>query len=100
MTVLPHPFTHWKTAATGLSRVARSLSVVALLAGGFQAPLVEAGPPLEFIDVHVHLVGGRGGSADYDGAVRSALEQMSRSGIRTAIVMPPPQIASQNWYDY
>ena len=100
MTVPPNPFAHWKTAATGLSRIARSLSVVALLAGGFQAPPAEAGPPLEFIDVHVHLVGGRGGSADYDGAVRSALEQMGRSGIRTAIVMPPPQIASQNWYDY
>jgi hypothetical protein len=59
--------------------------VVALLAGGFQAPLVEAGSPLEFIDVHVHLVGGRGGSADYD-EVKRSFSQKAKEIIRAGAV--------------
>lgn len=47
---------------------------------------------LEWIDVHVHLLGGRGTRQDYGGAVRTALSIMDQTGIRKMVVMPPPQI--------
>ncbi|MDP6855081.1 MAG: amidohydrolase family protein [Arenicellales bacterium] len=53
-----------------------------------------------FIDVHVHLAAGRGSNADYHGAVEEALKHMDRFGIRTAIILPPPQVGENNWYDY
>ena len=55
---------------------------------------------IDFIDVHVHLVGGRGDNVDYEGAVDTALEVMNRIGIEKAIIMSPPQIPSVDGYDY
>ena len=56
---------------------------------GGQTDIVER---LQWIDVHVHLVGGRGERLrDYDGAVKEALRAMDEAGIRMCIVMPPPQ---------
>lgn len=49
------------------------------------------GGELQVIDAHSHLNGKMpGGSADYDGAVKSALERMDKLGIAKTIVMPPP----------
>lgn len=55
---------------------------------------------LDWIDVHVHLVGGRGSRQDYQGAVRAALAAMDEAGIRTVVVMPPPQAPGMPLYDY
>jgi predicted TIM-barrel fold metal-dependent hydrolase len=47
---------------------------------------------IEWVDVHVHLVGGRRGRVhDYGGAARVALKAMDEAGIRMSVVMPPPQ---------
>jgi predicted TIM-barrel fold metal-dependent hydrolase len=56
--------------------------------------------PIAWIDVHVHLVGGRGAEADYGGAAEVAVREMDRFGIATAVVMPPPQVDSQSPYDH
>jgi hypothetical protein len=48
--------------------------------------------PVEWIDVHVHLVGGRGGTQAYEQALGSALDAVEGTGIRKMIVMPPPQL--------
>jgi predicted TIM-barrel fold metal-dependent hydrolase len=56
--------------------------------------------PAPWIDVHLHLVAGRGGQDDYGGAVDTAVREMDRFGIAMAIVMPPPQVDSQSPYDY
>ena len=53
-----------------------------------------------FIDVHVHLIGGRGNNEDYVGAINEAIGHMDRLGIWKAIILPPPQVVSQDWYDY
>lgn len=56
---------------------------------------------LEWTDVHVHLVGGRGQQQDYAGAVNVALEVMVETGIKKMVVMPPPQVfGSPPPYDY
>ena len=52
------------------------------------------------IDVHVHLLGRRGPSRDFSGAVEAAIQEMDRFGIRKAIILPPPQIDAQDVYDY
>jgi hypothetical protein len=63
----------------------------------------QAPPPAEarmsWIDVHLHLIGGRGARADWDGAADTAIREMDRFGITTAIVMPPPQVDAQQPYD-
>ena len=46
---------------------------------------------ITWIDVHVHLVGGRGKNEDYGGAARAALAIMQEAGLRKLVVMPPPQ---------
>jgi len=48
-----------------------------------------AGGRIEWIDVHVHLVGGSGG---YESALRLALNAMDETAIRRMIIMPPPQV--------
>lgn len=55
-----------------------------------------------FVDVHEHLFGELGGGRkDYDGSVRIALKEMNRLGIKTAILLPPPQTTGQpGLYDY
>lgn len=50
---------------------------------------------LPWVDAHLHLVAGRGGSEDWAGAVEAAVRTMDRFGIATAIVLPPPQVDSQ-----
>lgn len=54
---------------------------------------------IEWIDVHVHLVGGR--MRDYAGAAQVALKAMDEAGVRTSFVMPPPQPPGHpGLYDY
>ena len=55
--------------------------------------------PAPWVDVHLHLIGGRGPQADYVGAADEAIREMDRFGITTAIVLPPPQVDSQQTYD-
>lgn len=38
-------------------------------------------PPVPWIDVHLHLIGGRERSPDYAGAVDTAIREMDRFGI-------------------
>lgn len=47
---------------------------------------------IPWIDTHVHLIGDRGPSMDYRGAVAAALAVMEESGIQKMILMPPPQV--------
>jgi hypothetical protein len=60
----------------------------------------EPPPAVRWIDAHVHLVGGRGANTDFPGAVDAAVREMDRFGIAFAIVMPTPQVESQQAYDY
>lgn len=62
-----------------------------------QGPPIQA--PVPWVDVHLHLVGGRERSPDFAGAVEAAIREMDRFGIARAIVLPPPQIDSQPVYD-
>jgi len=50
------------------------------------------GGRLEWIDVHTHLVVGRGGWQDFAGAVEGALAAMQEAAIRKMVLMPPPQV--------
>ena len=68
-------------AAFGLASV---LAVAALPAGE------KSGAPIEWIDVHVHPIGGRL-SPDFYGAVASAVSTMQEAGIRHMVLMSPPQ---------
>jgi hypothetical protein len=56
--------------------------------------------PVAWIDVHMHLIGGRGATADYAGAADAAVREMDQFGIAMAVVMPPPQVDSQSTYDH
>lgn len=56
---------------------------------------------LKWVDVHAHLVGGKGVASDYKGAVRAALSEMNKAGIWRSIIMPPPQVHGQfSKHDY
>lgn len=56
---------------------------------------------IEWIDVHVHLIGGRGPFQDYEGAVQAAVAAMDEAGIKKVVVMPPPQVSGSPLpYDY
>ena len=61
--------------------------------------LPPAQAPVPWIDVHLHLVAGRGPQQDYPGAVDATVREMDRFGIAIAIVMPPPQVDTQPVYD-
>ena len=70
-----------------------------LMLAGCVGPAQDATAPpggraasLEWIDVHMHLVAGRGPSADYPAAVSAALAVMDEAGIARAVVLPPPQV--------
>lgn len=64
-------------------------------------PSIPVPAPPPWIDVHMHLVAGRGPGADYAGAVDIALRELDRFGIATAIILPPPQVDSlPATYDY
>lgn len=62
---------------------------------------VNVANPL-FIDTHVHLLGGMpGGTSDYEGAAKVALQEMSASNVVRSLVMPPPFPAGHaTLYDY
>lgn len=45
-----------------------------------------------WVDVHVHPVGGRTGSADYEGAVEAMAKIMDEAGIGKMVILPPPQV--------
>jgi len=56
---------------------------------------------IEWIDVHTHLIAGRGSQQDYEGAVEAAFAAMEEAGIRKMILMPPPQPdGNPRNYDY
>jgi hypothetical protein len=48
--------------------------------------------PIQWIDVHVHPIGGRGRYTDYDSAVKAAVSAMEEAGIAKMVLMPPPQV--------
>src|SRR3970040_1751985 len=83
-------------------RALLALTILGMAAPGFsflstpgQAQTSAAPPRIEWIDVHVHLIGGRGAWRDYEGAVSAALAVMDEAGIRKMVVMPPPQASTQ-----
>jgi hypothetical protein len=89
--------------STKIFKVVRALFVLGLLQGPLEAGVAQAQTSkqaFKFIDVHSHLVGGRGMHEDYDGAMFEAINIMDRFGIRRAFILPPPQITSQDWYDF
>ncbi|MEK7835058.1 MAG: hypothetical protein AAB298_02775, partial [Pseudomonadota bacterium] len=54
---------------------------------------------MPWVDVHMHLIGGRGQQQDFAGAVDAAIHEMERFGIAMAIVLAPPQVDQQPVYD-
>ena len=65
----------------------------------------SAASRIEWIDVHVHLLGGGGPrGADYPGAVRAAIAAMDEAGIKKSVVLPPPQVSGGrlpfDWKDF
>ena len=58
----------------------------------FDAVKAQARSGVEFIDVHVHLIGGRGSNEDYEGATNKAIGHMDRLGIRKAIIELLPKV--------
>lgn len=76
----------------GLALVAVLLDCSSPMGTG-TAPLAGGPDRLGWVDVHVHLVGGRGPHGqDYPGAVQAALAVIDQAGIRKVVVMPPPQV--------
>lgn len=78
------------------------LCMVWLAAGVFVLPTYAQQPArasAPWVDVHLHLIGGRGQKQDFAGAVDAAIDEMDRFGIAMAIVLPPPQIDQQPVYD-
>lgn len=91
-------FSHARSTKA-VRRVLLSLALVGILSltsspfvkDGATQP-TSAGRRLEWIDVHVHLIGGKGKWQDYTDAMRAALAVMDEAGIRMVVVMPPPQV--------
>jgi hypothetical protein len=74
----------------------RAWALAALIACGQAVAQIPA-----LIDVHAHLVGRGGNVEDYPGAVRAAVSAMNDSGIRVAVIMPPPQTPDiRQQYDF
>ncbi|MBI3637201.1 MAG: amidohydrolase family protein [Candidatus Rokubacteria bacterium] len=61
--------------------------------------MVPHPPQAPWIDVHMHLVAGRGSQQDFPGAVAAALGEMDRFGIAVALILPTPQVDTQQTYD-
>jgi hypothetical protein len=63
-------------------------------------PPMGGGPPVtlgfQWIDAHVHLVGDRSG---LQGAVAAAVAAMDDAGIRTMVIMSPPNISGGRLWD-
>ena len=83
--------------------VARRVLGALWLAAGLFLPSAYGQPPapvpVAWVDVHMHLIGGRGPQQDFAGALEAAIREMDRFGIAMAIVMPPPQVDEQPVYD-
>ena len=88
---------------TSRRALARCLLGMVWLAAGLFVPPTYAQPPgrapAPWIDVHMHLIGGRGPQQDFAGAVDAAIHEMERFGIAMAIVLAPPQVDQQPVYD-
>lgn len=73
------------------------------LVAGVLVPATHAQPPaqapVQLVDVHLHLIGGRGQQQDYAGAVDAAIHEMDRFAVKMAVVLPPPQVDRQPVYD-
>ncbi|MBI2999914.1 MAG: amidohydrolase family protein [Deltaproteobacteria bacterium] len=69
-----------------------ALSGLTSVAGESSTPPTDKTSGIKWIDVHAHLVGGRGGAQDYGGAVEAALQVMDQAGIDKMVLMPPPQV--------
>ncbi len=88
-------YIHRRLGAPSLA-VALSSALCALLLWGCLSMEKGSGAPaeqsqrIEWIDVHVHLVGRSG--RDYEEAARAALAVMKDEGLRKIVVMPPPRI--------
>jgi len=52
----------------------------------------STGARIEWVDAHVHPIGGRGRFTDYPSAVKAAVSVMEEAGIAKMILMPPPQV--------
>lgn len=78
------------------------LSRRAFLGGALAAatlPRPAVAQAARWIDVHMHLIGGRG--REFEEAARSAVATMDRFGIETAVVFPPPMpMAVFDYTDY
>jgi len=96
---------HGKNEGTMASRRAltRCLLGMVWLAAGVFVPATYAQPParapVPWVDVHMHLIGGRGQQQDFAGAVDAAIHEMERFGVAMAIVLPPPQVDQQPVHD-
>ncbi|MBI2992451.1 MAG: amidohydrolase family protein, partial [Deltaproteobacteria bacterium] len=77
----------------GLMLLGATLLRLSVLTAAGAASSVASGGRVEWIDVHTHLVVGRSGGRDYDGAVEAALAAMEEAGIRKMVLMPPPQVS-------
>lgn len=53
---------------------------------------------LEWVDVHVHPMAGRGG--DYASAFAAAIAAMDEAGIRKMVLLPPPQVRGNQMFDF
>lgn len=77
----------------GLGLLGSALLCRAVLTAGQATLPGGTGSRIEWIDVHTHLVVGRSGGQDFDGAVETALAAMEEAGIRRIVLMPPPQVS-------
>lgn len=70
------------------------LGTLGFVAACVSRPLPQRSTPgrLNWIDVHVHPVGGRGRFTDYDTAVNAAVSAMAEGAIEKMVLMPPPQV--------
>jgi len=76
-----------------------ALACLASIACG--SALAQDGTP--WIDTHIHLLPGPPERADYAATIGVALSAMNESGIRAAVVMPPPFVkgmAVHDWRDF
>ena len=66
---------------------------MAAIRAGFVLALALAAEPasaaMDYIDCHVHLLGGK----DFPGAAKAAIAAMDEGGIKTCVVMSPPSVS-------
>ncbi|MFH1454059.1 MAG: amidohydrolase family protein [Armatimonadota bacterium] len=75
------------------------ISIFFTLPAFSQKKRMKQRPPdkeLKYIDVHMHISAKVGNNWDYDGAMKKALFQMNKLGIKKIIIMPPPFTPENN----